>query len=235
MVLNRTKNFHTTIWTRIRSAPDDPQLLTEVLETYWSPIHAFLRRTGYSEHEAEDLTQSFITDRLLQPKVYKNADSNKGRFRNYLLKSLKHYLIDRHRAGRHEPNTCSLDSLIVDHMESSQDDSPESAFEKQWAITVFQQALDRLQAKCESSDQHIHWQAFPLVHPEVVSPKVQPSPRPTNDQIAEKIGARDAAHVSILLNSIRRNFKKILHEVVVETLDDPTEFDSELALLRRRL
>lgn len=228
------------MWTRIRSAPDDPIILTELLESYWSPIYVFLRRSGYSEHEAEDLTQAFITDRLLKPNLYRGADRGKGRFRNYVLKALKNYLIDLNRASRREPSTCSLDMLSAGHagadaMMASGDGEPGLAFEQEWAITIFQGALDRLRAECEASGQQIHWQAFEIAHPEVSSPSIQPSKRPTNDEIAARINARDATHVSILLNTVRRKYKRILQALIVETLEDPAEYEAELDLLRRRL
>ena len=62
-------SFHTTRWTVVRQATSnaDPvarQALATLCETYWSPVYAFIRRSGKSAHDAEDLTQSFFA-RLL--------------------------------------------------------------------------------------------------------------------------------------------------------------------------
>src|SRR5215471_3528768 len=65
--------------------------LETLCQTYWLPIYAFVRREGHSPEDAQDLTQAFFT-RLLEKKDLEAVHPSKGRFRSYLLASLKHFL-----------------------------------------------------------------------------------------------------------------------------------------------
>src|SRR5207249_11086517 len=67
--------------------------LAQLCQTYWSPLYSFLRSRGYSMHDAQDLTQSFFAY-LIERKIYARADRQKGRFRSFLLASLKNFLAD---------------------------------------------------------------------------------------------------------------------------------------------
>src|SRR5204862_4558102 len=91
--------FGVTRWTLVMAAArgnDSPRAadaLTELCRTYWYPLYAFLRRRGHATHEAEDLTQAFFA-RLLARDFLANIDRQKGKFRSFLLASLKHFLSD---------------------------------------------------------------------------------------------------------------------------------------------
>ena len=84
--------------------------LEELLRRYWSPVYAFLRRRGWSRAEAEDLTQEFLADVVLQRDLIGRADRERGRFRTFLLAALRHFAIDarRRRAAREPPGGTAL-------------------------------------------------------------------------------------------------------------------------------
>ena len=97
MIPSTKYGFHTTSWTLIAHARDGHGL-AELLERYWSPIYAYLRRSGKPEAEALDLTQGFLTSRLIEKHVLLDrADRDQGKFRSYLLTSLQNYVRDQHR------------------------------------------------------------------------------------------------------------------------------------------
>src|SRR5690349_8620463 len=90
--------FPTTRWTMVVAA-GDPQrkearsALVSLCETYWYPLYAYLRRRGYPPDQAQDLTQEFFV-RLLEGRYLDRADPEKGRFRSFLLVSLKFFVAD---------------------------------------------------------------------------------------------------------------------------------------------
>ena len=98
--------FPSTHWSvvlaagRSQAEPDISQAaLEELCQTYWAPLHSFVRSRGYTVHDAQDLTQSFFAY-LIEHKIYTRVDRQKGRFRSFLLASLKNFLshaVDRER------------------------------------------------------------------------------------------------------------------------------------------
>jgi len=96
----RDSSFASTRWTVVRQAADSQtpsqdalSALSELCQIYWRPVYIFLRRQGIAQHDAQDLTQSFFAD-LIKSRAYARADPMKGRFRSFLLGTLKHFLAD---------------------------------------------------------------------------------------------------------------------------------------------
>src|SRR4051812_11609638 len=92
----RTDYFATTRWTLVltaarRDAPQAGAALEELCQTYWYPLYAYVRRHGRTREDAEDLTQSFFM-RLLEKNYLDGLQSDKGKFRAFLLAALKHFL-----------------------------------------------------------------------------------------------------------------------------------------------
>lgn len=223
--------FQTTRWTNIRNAVDDPEVLTQVIEGYWWPIYAFLRSSGMTQDEARDLTQAFVCERFLKSSLLERADPAKGRFRSYLLTALKNFVTDdrrRNRTGAAVVVAFDPGHLVM--IDADIDTCPETAFHREWARAIFQQALTNLEVSCRDHDQSRHWRAFQLAHPELFAPGIEQ--RPSNGQIADQVGARDAEHVSMLLHSVRRKFRAILRDLVAESIDDPEDVDREISELR---
>src|SRR5215469_768896 len=94
----RQSSFASTRWTVVRQAADSQtasqhalSALTELCQIYWRPVYVFLRRQGIPQHDAQDLTQGFFAD-LIETRAYARADPIKGRFRSFLLGTLKHFV-----------------------------------------------------------------------------------------------------------------------------------------------
>ena len=51
--------FPPTRWSLVRVAERE-EVVGELCEQYWSPVYHFLRRSGYSREDAEDLTQKVV-------------------------------------------------------------------------------------------------------------------------------------------------------------------------------
>ena len=93
------EQFHTTHWSIVLTAKDDDasaadEALGELCRTYWKPLYAFLRRSGQSQHDAQDLTQAFFA-KLIDKKYLRSVTQSKGRFRSFLLVALKHFVANQ--------------------------------------------------------------------------------------------------------------------------------------------
>src|SRR5580700_988124 len=93
---SKAKDFPTTLWTVVLHAGrDEPgqvrAALAQLCQAYWYPLYSFVRRRGYSPHDAEDSTQAFLAQ-LLEKRGLGRIDPEQGRFRTFLLASLKNFL-----------------------------------------------------------------------------------------------------------------------------------------------
>ena len=132
-------------------APTAEAALEKLCRAYWLPLYIYVRRLGSSPHDAEDLTQGFFA-LLLEKNYLRDVAREKGRFRSFLLASLKHFLSherDRARAAKRGggKQLLSLDETGAEQLyslESFSGESPEDAFEKRWAASVLETAFASL-------------------------------------------------------------------------------------------
>ncbi len=228
--------FHTTSWTLIDGARADRTGLERLLRQYWSPVYATIRRQGFGSHDASDLTQEFMTQVVIGRDLVGRADSTRGRFRSFLKQSLRNFLIDRSR-GRKRPegkNPAHLASPGDEHgvPEPAAAESGADAFDREWAAAVIEVTLQRLEEACREDGMEPHWQAFRL---NVVGPTLRKSKALSMEALAAAIGATDGTQASNMLQTVKRRFKRLLRDVVSETVSDPTEVEQELELLRTSL
>ena len=98
-----TSRFQTTSWSLViaaagRSSTEARGALANLCQTYWRPVYSFIRRSGYPPDQAQDLTQGFFLV-LLDKNYLADADRQRGRFRSFLLTSVKHFVAnERDRA-----------------------------------------------------------------------------------------------------------------------------------------
>src|SRR5262249_40365910 len=147
--------FASTQWSLVlaagRSTPEAEQALAKLCGAYWPPIYAYLRRRGYPAPEAEDLTQSFFV-RLLEKNYLRDARRERGKFRSFLLASLKHFLAnewDREKARKRGGKYQFISLEEINSQESRrlldpQTLTPEEQFERQWALTALSRVIARL-------------------------------------------------------------------------------------------
>lgn len=229
--------FQTTRWSLVLRAQGRGADLEQLLRQYWRPVYAWLRRQGKSREEARDLTQSFVCDVMLARDLLGRADQSRGRFRSYILSALKRYVIDEHRrsaSGKRGGGVAigSLDHLPFEVAEPPEAEDPERAFDRQWATTVLQLALERFERRCAEEgldDQHA---AFMI---RVVNPAVGNAAGPSLQALARDLGLNDWTQAGSMIQTAKRRFKREIERVVLETLDDPKDLADELAAIRRAL
>jgi RNA polymerase sigma-70 factor (ECF subfamily) len=151
--------FVTTHWSVVLMAgrsdtPDARAALGRLCQTYWYPIYAYIRRRGQSAHDAQDLTQEFFAH-LLERQSLAAAHPERGRFRSFLLTVLNHFLANEWVKARTQKRgggcpIISLDWAAAEErydLEPADHFSPDKIFEKQWALTLLSEVLNRLEAE----------------------------------------------------------------------------------------
>ncbi len=227
----------------VLSACGNPAVLEQLLRAYWGPIYAFIRRSGRSRDEAADLTQEFIAQAVLERDLIQKADPDRGRFRTFLKASLRNFLIDQHRRSTSKgraPDGFLLGGGALDEAEPLDTDDPGRAFERQWATTILSRTLERLAIDCDACGQSQHWSAFKLavIDPTVglgLGPASNGAATPSLDEVAQRIGADSADQVSSMIQTIRRKFRRMLVQVVAETLENPADAPDEVARIQESL
>ena len=147
--------FPTTRWTLVIAAADpgsreSRSALAELCERYWNPLYAYLRHRGFPQDEAQDLVQEFFV-RVLEGRYLDRANRDKGRFRSFLLTSLKFFVADEqdfHQArkrggGMLVPLACDATEEAFER-EPAHGETPDRIFERRWALATMDRVMQRL-------------------------------------------------------------------------------------------
>jgi len=228
-------SFQTTQWSVVLTAGGTPspaadEALACLLQTYWFPLYAFVRRRGYSPHDAEDLTQEFF-HHVIRRRSLTVADPERGRFRCFLLASLKHFLAHEQearetvkRGGRVQFVPLSGAELEARFLGGSADAlSPERAFDLHWAMGLLEVVLGRLRAEQASSGRT---EAFDLLKPFLEGGQLPVRYADVAARLNTSVGA---ARMMVL--RLRRRYRTLISEEIARTLLDPAQADEELQAL----
>lgn len=201
--------------------------LATLCETYWIPLYAFLRGSGRSISDAEDLTQAFFAH-LLDRKNLAVADPQRGRFRSFLLTCLKHFVNNEHRAqvalkrgggARHLPlDFSSAESRY--QREPSHNLTAERQYEKRWALTVLDRASQKLR---DEMMQKGNGKQFEVLGPLLT----QSQERGGYAEAASKLEMTEGAFRTAL-SRLRQRFRHLLREEVAQTVESQEQIDDEI-------
>jgi len=227
--------FETTSWSLIvRAASDDDEearlALALLCEAYWYPVYAYIRRQGSSAPDAEDLTQGYFA-RFLEKGVVRDVHREHGRFRAFLLVSVRNFLNnarDRERAVKRGGGRrlLSLDADRAEERLSAEPQdrvTPETLFERSWAQTVIGRVHERLEqeaARRGATDRLARLRPF-LTGSE---------PEGTYAAIAREWGVGESA-VRVALHRLRQQFASILRQEIGRTVESLAEIDDEIRYL----
>jgi RNA polymerase sigma-70 factor (ECF subfamily) len=208
--------------------------LEKLCRVYWLPLYTFIRRQGESPHDAQDLTQEFFA-RLLEKDFLGSVDQTKGRFRSFLLASLKHFLShqrDRARAQKRGGGQTLL-SLDFSDAETSigfqpaDEQTPEKAFDKRWALTLLEQSLARLRK--EYSDRG-RLEIFEQLKTTLTEGRSDVA----YAEIAARLGMSEAS-VKMAVHRLRQRYREVLRAEIAETVAQESEVEDELREVFRAL
>ncbi len=228
--------FVTTRWTAVLSAghsdtPRAQKALAELCQTYWYPLYVYVRRRGYGSHDAEDLTQGFFA-RLLKLNSLAGVAPDRGKFRAFLLASIKNYLHsewDRASAQKRDiRQTFSLDLDAAEtryHELPSENIPPELVFDRQWALALLDRVIQRLRQEYELSGRAA---VFHELRHAITLGKDLVS---AGDWAALLGMSEEAARVAA--HRLRKRYRQMLREEIAQTVADESEIDAEMDYLRR--
>jgi len=225
--------FHTTRWSvvlaaRARGEAGSDEALARLCETYWYPLYVFIRRRGHGGDEALDLTQEFFL-RLVERDWLDNVRPEAGRFRSFLLATAKHFLSHEQRRERALRRGGELRFVSLDlaeeryRAEPHDDESPERAYERRWAMAVLERVSKRLAAEMSEGGKA---ETYRLLAPYLAGGEGE---RPYRDA-AERLDTTEAA-VKMAVMRLRRRFGRILREEIAQTVDTAAEVDEEVRYL----
>jgi RNA polymerase sigma-70 factor (ECF subfamily) len=203
--------------------------LAWLCRTYWYPLYAFVRSRGYAPEESQDLTQAFFA-RLLEKNVLRSADPDRGRFRSFLLASLKHFLAnewDRARAAKRgggEP-ALSIEINVEDAerrfgREPADVLTPERIFERNWALTLLDSVLADLRSQ-------YHRDGKGELFDRLKGSLTGDAGGASYAEIASASGMTEGA-VQVAVHRLRRRYRDLLREHICQTVASPEDVDEEI-------
>jgi RNA polymerase sigma-70 factor (ECF subfamily) len=229
-----SSHFSETHWSIVIAAGQKDSLAGEALQklckVYWYPLYAFLRRQGQSRQDAEDLTQEFFA-RLLARNDLATVDRSKGRFRSFLLASMKHFLANewdktraQKRGGGKQIFSINLeDSESRYAAEPTHDITPDKLYDRRWAMTILDQVMVKLREEMRAEGKLDQFEQMKLFltgnKGEVRYAKV-----------AENLGMSETA-VKTAVHRLRKRYRQLLSAVISDTVETRQDVEQEMHYL----
>jgi RNA polymerase sigma-70 factor (ECF subfamily) len=225
-------DFETTCWSDVLASAETESsqghaALNRLCHAYWRPIYFFLRRTGCNPHDAEDHTQEFFAD-LLRRSALKSVHPSKGRFRTFVIASLKNFMghVRERAAAQKRGGGClhlDLEDAAVEaayHHACPEKDSPDGVFDRQWVWTVLERVRERLAGEYAAAGRSFHFQILADYLPGRFEPKPQ-------EETARVLGLSVSA-VKSEIYRMRQRFGQYLRLEIANTVASPDEIDQEI-------
>jgi len=227
--------FLTTEWTvidHIRSGDKSSSavLMNDMLKKYWKPAYCYLRRKGYDNEQAKDLTQGFFQEIVLKRALIEHADKSRGRFRTFLLTALQQYIAEVQRRQNFRKAKPKGFLLSLDEMNSSQmpeapaEFSPEDSYHYAWAAQLLDQLLEEVEAKCRADGKAIHWQVF---HDKILKPIMEGTDAPSMEEICRQYDIESPGKASNMIVTVNRRFRATLTRRIRRSVVQDCDVDEE--------
>ncbi len=228
-------NFATTRWSMVLAAgtpgpQDNGDALAELCTQYWYPLYAYARRSGHDPEDARDLTQGFFA-KLLDKRDLRAADPARGRFRTFLLSSMKNFMAGEWRKDNTLKRGASFDlvSLDIDSAEGSyglepyHELSPDAIYERRWALGLLDRAVEDLEAQYVANGKGELFEALRafLGGGDEVLPY---------SELSARLGQSEGA-LRTAVSRLRSRWKSRIRELVAETVGAESEIEDELRTL----
>jgi len=224
--------FELTQWTiLLKARQTDESGAADALETfartYWPPIYRYIRREGYARHDAQDLTQAFYAH-FLEKRLLARLGERTGRFRNFLLTCLKHFLADERDRGsalKRIPRggIISRDALEKEEREGLEPRdamTPDQIFDRRWAQAILDLAQKRLREKYGAKDRVVLYEAL---KDRFLGEKTETG----YAEIARALGMTEQA-IKSAAKLMRERFFKMLRKEIERTVGNPGDADEEI-------
>ena len=223
------RDFCTTRWSMVRGARGDTrdaqQALGALCEAYWYPLYAFVRRQGHQAHDAQDLTQEFFA-RLISKDWLEGLEPERGKFRAWLLASIKHFLCnewDRDHAAKRGGGQVllSIDESTAESRylrEPAAVDNAELLYDRRWALTLLERVMARLREEFSRAGKS---ELFVAIKGTLTGDA------PSYAEIASQLDTTEGA-VKAAVHRLRERYRAAIREEIAETVDGAAEIEEEL-------
>lgn len=230
-----TGAFLTTRWTNVMQAKDPSgpgrDALRDLCAAYYAPVVTFLRRRGHGPDEARDLAHEFF-ETVLEGGTIASAEPLRGRFRSYLLGAVKHFLSHVREASKRQRRGGGIAPLPLDVEDESgltlavaDEDQlpPDAAFDRQWALTTLDHALNALRRECELDGKALMFERLQTL---------LTGDADHGDQmaLADSLGMNPNTLKSVVLR-LKRRFRSLVKAQIAMTLDDDGSVEEEMGSL----
>jgi RNA polymerase sigma-70 factor (ECF subfamily) len=232
---SRAGRFATTRWSLVLSAGEgdserSSRALEELCELYWFPLYAYARRRGHDAEEARDLTQAFFA-KLLEKRNLASADPGRGRFRTFLLSSMKNFLAGEWRRAAALKRGGGVEVLAIDFdsaeetygLEPSRELGPEEIYQRRWALGLLGRAVDDLERQYSEAGNGELFAALKGY----LGGDVEVLPYA---ELARRLGRSESA-LRTAASRLRSRWRDRIVELVAETVRDESEIEDELRSL----
>ena len=212
----------------LRSQKGDVDAYNILVSRWEKRVYNYLLKQLRNREDALDLTQSFFV-RFVEPSGFATADPAKGRFRSYLLGSMKHFL--SHERERRQAKKRGGDVTVIDldalspearyALEPAQAVEPDARFDREWAQEVTARALRKLRREAESLGKGAQFNELKVsLAGELAAPQAT----------AERLKMTPGA-VKVAVHRLRKQYRQLLRSEIAQTVDDPADIDAEMQYL----
>lgn len=222
--------FPSTHWSRVLHAgngelPGGPAALEELCLAYWSPLYSFLRRQGHSPHDAEDLVQGFLA-RVLAREDLASVGPEKGRFRTFLLTSLRNFVIKQALRDKALKRGGGQITISINAEEAERlcgpdltATSPEAAFDRRFAQAVISRAFALLREEHRARDKENLFTTL--------APHLDGAERDGYESAATQLGMTPGA-VAVTVHRMRTRLRELLRVEVRQLCSSAAEEEQEM-------
>jgi RNA polymerase sigma-70 factor (ECF subfamily) len=233
------RQFPPTRWSLVLAAtrsdaPESRAALESLCHAYWHPLYAYVRRSGHSPHDAQDLTQEFF-HRLLEKRWLVSADRGKGKLRTFLIVALKNFMSNEWRRASAQrrgggQSAAPFDTELAEGRYAADPLAKlpaDDAFDREWALTLLDLTMKRLRAEFAAADKPDDFEALK---------SCLMAARGAIDYaaIASRLGLNEGA-ARVAAHRLRKRFREVYRDELSRTLADGEDLDAELRHLAAAL
>jgi RNA polymerase sigma-70 factor (ECF subfamily) len=224
--------FVTTQWSVVLAAAhsDTPRAqaaLEKLCRIYWYPLYAYVRRRGYSAHDSQDLTQGFFAQ-LLGHQSLARANPERGRFRSFILTAINNFLItERNKTWtKKRGGGCQIFSTDLAaaegrfDLEPADNSTPDKIFEKQWALALLDEVLNRLEAEYQREGRI---ELFTTLKQTLMGAR-ESLPY---EELAAKLEMNEGA-IKVAVHRLRKRYRELIRAEIASTLDHSQDIEEEM-------
>ena len=227
--------FATAQWTVVlaagnRSTPQSDSALEQLCQTYWFALYAYVRRRGHTKEDAEDMTQAFFA-RFLAKNYLDGLSAERGRFRAFLLASLKHFLANEWDKSQRQKRGGGVTPLSLDWQNADtqfqvaavNEPAPDKAFDREWALALLARVIERLQAEYAADGKAKLFEQLKIF---LTAGKGELS----HAEAAQSLDMDETA-VRVAVHRLRKRYRQLLRDEIAQTLADAADVDEEMRAL----